>query len=233
MEGVANIVLIALQLILACHFGAPFLLKFISIQFPNPRENYYYLVQLLTGGLISTDPWVMILCLVPFFVFGATVERFTGSVKYLFMICLSSILSNAIASLAYNKFDNKTSMCFGSEIPAALFISAFYAVLDDSKFHLGSYFFIVIFTLGLLLSVIDSFCAVFQFAAGAIVDALLLYISCNAITPIVYLACFVPGLPQRILLSKVDTIPAFDQDSGAKAAARSILQFAKEEIDTL
>lgn len=143
-----NSILIALYLIFASHFSAPPLLNFFAFSIKAFRLSSFPIHIFITPSLTETNPWILILDLIPNFLIGFDVETALGSKKYAIALLMSAFFSNLFTFLTVfilNHFFNflRADYYFASAAPLVLFALTSFGLFFNSpisKFsNLASY----------------------------------------------------------------------------------------------
>lgn len=150
-----NSILIALYLILASHFSAPFLLNLFAFSIKTFRLSFYLILMFVTPSLTELNPWILIFDLLPNFLFGFDVETALGSKKYALSLLFSAILTNSLTiatAFVLNQFFSflRPDYCFASAAPLVLFCLSSFGLFFNSpigKFSSLAPFGIIFFVL--------------------------------------------------------------------------------------
>lgn len=132
-----NSILIALYLILASHFSAPPLMNIFAFSIKSFRLSYFTIFLLITPSLTEINPWVLILDLIPNFLFGFDVETALGSKKYALSLFLSASFTNSLTFATVfilNHFYNflRPDYFFASAAPLVLFTLTAFGLFFNS-----------------------------------------------------------------------------------------------------
>ena len=93
---ITNSTIIAIFLIFASHFIAPFLFDFFSFSLDEIHLSPNILYSFILPSFVESTPIGLVLFIIPHFIFGFHVEEVFGSLKYAIAILLSSSLTNII-----------------------------------------------------------------------------------------------------------------------------------------
>lgn len=232
---VTNATILAIYLINASHFAAPFLLDFISIELNKFHLGFDLIVRFVVSCFTDTNPWILILSLCPHFFFGSDIETIFGSVKYFLAMIVSGLTTNIITVIICCLINKvyivlPENHMFASSAPLTLLCLYAYCLLVPVPIGdmtmLGSLCLLCYLIILILRCLFTPWAYFINLLVAVIVDFFVLrFISEEEIPAKAYFSAFVP---KRTTLED-----PLDQDPNAYSRQREALAQNKDELKGL